>query len=139
MHRSPRTARRARLKTTAAVVLGMLSPAAAADAQAAGVGGVTAGSVASFSTCTHSVSGSAYTLSSLQGNGVWARAWVYDYATGRWGLSGWVPADGITRFAVGATTPYRYAYVVFARYVGGWRYAAEWTDISGDLDNGFCR
>jgi hypothetical protein len=77
-------------------------------------------------------------MSSLQGDGVWARAWVYDYAFGRWSISGWVPADGITRFAVGVTTPYRYTWVQYARYVNGWRFAGEYIDTSADLDNGFC-
>ena len=129
------------LKTAAAVALGALALAGtqAGSAQAATVGGVSSGAVASFSTCQGGVYGRAFTLSSLGADGVWARAWVYDFAAARWGISAWVAADGITAWAVPAANPYRYAYMQFARYVGGWRYAAEYFDISAELDNGFCR
>ena len=84
-----------------------------------------------------------YWLDRIAGSGVWALAWVYDNATRRWSNAGaWVPADGIHQFVVGASDPYMYAYMVYARYANGWRYSAEYTPIGEGADirgGAFCR
>jgi hypothetical protein len=111
-------------------------------AKAVTVAGVDAFTTATFECSWNAVVGTAGTLSGLQGAGVWALVYVYDRATGRWANAGaWVPADGIHQFVVGARDPYMYAYTVYARYAGGWRYSAEYTPIAegGDVRGGaFC-
>ena len=135
-------------KLAAALVVGMFASTAglgalgAGTADAASVGGVTAGATVTFHCSTHSVSGTAHTNSGLSGSGVWALVWVYDYSTGRWANAGaWVPADGIHQFVVPASNPYLSAYVQFARNVNGWVYASEWVAMSEeDIRGGaFCR
>jgi hypothetical protein len=115
----------------------------AAPAQASvSVGGVWAGATVSYECSTRTVEGTAHTNSSLGGSGVLALAYVYDYATGSWSNAGaWVPADGIHQFVLRATNPYRYAYIRYARYVNGWKYADEYVPMSEpDIDGGaFCR
>ena len=110
--------------------------------KATNVAGVDAFATATFECSWNAVVGTAGTLSGLQGSGVWALAWVYDYGTRRWSNAGaWVPADGIHQFVVGASDPYMYAYMVYARYANGWRYSAEYTPINegGDIRGGaFC-
>lgn len=122
--------------------IGWARPKVRPTAKATTVAGVDAFATATFECSWNAVVGTAGTLSGLQGSGVWAMAWVYDYATGRWANAGaWVPADGIHQFVVGARNPYMYAYMVYARYSGGWRYSAEYTPISdgGDVRGGaFC-
>jgi hypothetical protein len=126
--------------TAASGAAGALAVSHAAPAAASvTVGGVSASSSAYLNSCERRVYVQATSHEPVWGRyTVYFRAHVYDYATGRWNVSGWRLANGITNIWLRAYRPYAYAYVDDARVSGGyWRYSHEYVAMSQTLDSGY--
>lgn len=128
------------LTLAAAIGIAVGSPAAAGASTT--VGDVQVFSVASYDCGAQVVDVQPISMEEVGSDyTVWAKASVYNYATNQWVTDPrWALVDGITgHFFGGMSTFYGWAYVTYAKQVGGaWNYQSEWAQIEMPLDMGFC-